>query len=153
MAKWSGKVFFPTASHANRSMAQGKYPRLPFDSWKPRHVQERMPVATVRLDGVLTMLEYGLRVMTEARLSSLAGVLQDELDRNEKRWVPVDVGRVQRGHDLIKVEQARRRARLNPAERLKNWMPAPPSGVSWSQEDAESLRSGWAVWVAQEETP
>lgn len=153
MAKWSGKVFFPTSSQANRSMAQGRYPRLPFDAWKPRPAQERVPVAAVRLDGVLTMIEYGLRVMTEARLRSLAGVLQDELDRNEKRWVPVDVGRIRCGRDLIEEEQCRRRARLNPAERLRNWMPAPPSGVSWSQEDAESLRSGWAVWATQEGTP
>lgn len=109
-------------------------------------------MAAVRLDGVLTMLEYGLRVMTEARLRSLAGVLQDELDRNGKRWVPVDVGRVQRGRDLIEEEQARRRARLNPAQRLRNWMPAAPSGVTWSQEDTESLRSGWAVWATPEET-
>ena len=129
-------------------MAYGRSPALPFEIWKPKPERQRVPVAKIRLEGVLVMLGYGARVMTDARLSSLRGVLQDELDRNTRRWIPLDVGSVQRGIKEIEEEQARRQARLNPAESLYRWWSDPESGSSWTREDAQSLRSGWEALVS-----
>lgn len=141
MAKWSGKVFFPTSSQASRSMAYGRYPTLPFDAWKPR--PERLSIDRARLDGVLVMLDYGLRVMSDSRLRSLAGVLQDELKRNEQRWVPLDVRSLERATQLIRQEKCRRQGLLNPAERLCHWFMPAPSMVTWTDQDADKLRSRW----------
>lgn len=152
MAKWSGKVFFPTSSQASRSMAYGRYPSLPLETWKSRPEQKRIPLHRARLDGVLVMLEYGLRVMSDSRLSSLMGILQDELDRNKQRWQPVDIGPVQRGADQIRQEQLRRQALLNPAEKLQLWFMPKQSDIAWTQQDAEKLRNEWENLIVEKET-
>ena len=151
MAKWSGKVFFPTSSQASRSMAYGRYPSLPFEAWKPRPERQRISIDRARLDGVLVMLDYGLRVMSDSRLSSLAGVLQDELDRNAQRWVPLDVRPFERAAQLIRQEQCRRHELLNPAERLRHWFMPTPTRTTWTQQDAEKLRTGWEDLLTEEE--
>ncbi|PTA66916.1 hypothetical protein [Deinococcus arcticus] len=151
MAKWSGKVFFPTMGQASRAMAYGRAPALPFEVWKPRPERQRVPVAKVRIEGVLVMLEYGVRVMTDARLSSLRGVLQDELERNAGRCIPQDCGAVQRGVERIKQEQRRRQSILNSSAALRRWALAPSSATNWTQEDAERLRSGWEAVVKDED--
>ncbi|MGM9319290.1 hypothetical protein [Deinococcus aquaticus] len=150
MAKWSGKVYFPTMGQASRAMAYGHSPALPFESWKPKPERQQLPTK-VRLDGVLVMLEYGVRVMTDARLHSLRGVLQDELDRNAGRWVPQDVKAVQRGVEQIALEQRRRQSILNPAAALQRWVNAPSSKTSWTQEDADRLRMDWENVVKDED--
>ena len=150
MAKWYGKVFFPTASQASRSMAYGYYPSPPFEVWKPRPERQRVPVNDARLDGILVMLEYGLRVMSDARHSSLVGILEDELDRNKQRWMPTDVRPVKRGADRIRQEQRRRQSLLNPAERLHHWFMPQQSGTPWTQQDAEKLRNEWEDLLSEE---
>jgi hypothetical protein len=132
-------------------MASGRFPSLPFEAWKPRPERPRISGAKVRLDGVLIMLGYGLRVMSDVRLSSLAGILQNELDQNEQRWVPHDVQPVQRGLEQINQERGRRRALLNPAERLHHWFVTPKTSPSWTRQDADNLRGGWETLVTQEE--
>ena len=150
MAKWSGKVFFPTSSQASRSMAYGRFPTLPFEVWKPRPEQQQIPTGKVRADGILIMLEYGLSIMSDIRLRSFAAILQDELDRNEQRWIPLNVQHVQRGADLIKEEQDRRQALLNRSECLENWFIPRKPGVVWTQREADSLRNGWEVLLTEE---
>jgi len=97
------------------------------------------------------MLEYGLRVMSDVRLSSLAGVLQNELDRNERRWVQLDVKSVRGGIEQVKQEQGRRGELLNPAGQLHTWFTRPKASSCWTQQDAESLRNDWEQLVTGDE--
>ena len=144
MAKWSGKVFFPTSSQASRAMASGRYPSLPFEYWKPRPERQRIPEARSRLDGVLVMLAYGLRVMSDTRLASLAGVLQNELDRNKERWVQLDVSKIRNAASQIECEQRRRESLLNGFEKLQDRFLLAKSTIDWTREDAAALRDNWA---------
>lgn len=150
MAKWSGKVYFVTSSQGNRNMAQGRYPHLPFDSWKPRPERQRITAAT-RLDGVLIMLDYGLRMMSDVRLTYLVSVLQDELDRNERRWVQLNVEALQNAVAQIKQEQVRRQTLLNPSDQFKAWFTPLLSNAFWTPDDAKNLRSQWEVLITDEE--
>ncbi|GGS05681.1 hypothetical protein GCM10008960_35220 [Deinococcus sedimenti] len=136
---------------ASRAMAYGRSPVLPFEVWKPKPERQRVPAAKVRLDGVLVMLEYGLRVMSDARLSSLGGVLRDELRRNGARWIPQDVKRVQRGAEQIELERRRREAALNDAAALKRWGHTSAAGAEWTQADADRLRAEWENVVSDED--
>jgi hypothetical protein len=149
MAKWSGKVYFPTMGQASRAMAYGRAPALPLEAWKPKPERQRLQAEQRRLEGVLVMLAYGVRVMTDARLHSLRGVLQDELDRNAGRWIPRDVTAAQRGAEQIDQERRRRQAALNPASRLRGWV---PTGVTeWTQDDADRLLRDWETLTTGED--
>ncbi|GAA5500647.1 hypothetical protein Dxin01_00371 [Deinococcus xinjiangensis] len=150
MAKWSGKVFFPTSSQASRTMAQGKYPRLPFEAWKPRPQRVSIPNDRTRLEGVLVMLKYGLRVMPDSRLASFAIMLQDELNRNDRRWVPLDVTAVLAGKQQVDAERRRREALINDGDCLAAWFRPAKSTRSWTQADAKTLREEWAALLSEE---
>ena len=131
-------------------MAQGRYPHLPFDSWKQRPERQRITAAT-RLDGVLIMLDYGLQMMSDVRLTYLVSVLQDELDRNERRWVQLNVEALQNAVAQIKQEQVRRQTLLNPSDQFNAWFTPLLSNAFWTPDDAKNLRSQWEVLITEEE--
>lgn len=151
MPKWSGRVFFPTSSAANRALAQGRYPRLPLEAYKRPDWGPRRDPHKEQLDGILLTLKYGLRHMPDRHLKLLEALLQDAEERNRQRWVPLPLGDVADSLRAIEGEWHRRQAMFNPQALLQQWPGGlhPPT-TRWTAQDGSALEDCWARFMKEQ---
>lgn len=152
MPKWSGRVFFPTSSAANRALAQGRYPRLPQEVWKRPDRGPRRDPHKEQLDGILLTLKYGLRHMPDRHLKLLEALLQDAEERNRQRWVPLPMSGVTNALRAIEGEWHRRQTMLNAQSLLEQWPRDlhPHSSTRWTAQDASTLEDHWAQFMEEQ---
>lgn len=152
MPRWSGRVFFPTSSAANRALAQGQYPRLPLEVWKRPERGPSRDLHREQLDGILVTLKYGLQHMPDGHLRLLEALLQDAGERNSMRWVPQPLNGVAEGLRSIEREWVRRQVMLNPEALLQRWPGGlhPRAPTAWTTEDASALERRWAQFMGEE---
>ncbi|PYE54075.1 hypothetical protein [Deinococcus yavapaiensis] len=151
MAKWSGKVFFPTASQANRALAYGIYPRASWhtDMSRPPDGKPRENPQLRRLDGVFLALDYGLYRLSDERLRALEAELRDTSERNVKRLVPLRPSEVIDALQRVRDERRRRRAPSNGERHLSRLPSALKPGGTWTPRDAAALTTRWAAFARE----
>lgn len=157
MAKWSGKVFFPTASQGNRALAYGHY--TPANTtWRasskltspPRQERKILDRQVERIQSLLLALQYGLFRLTLERLEQYQAELQQEHTRNQKRSMPIKPLEIQQALKHIQLEKTRRQTTsyntAQPQEMIQRGF--------WTVQNNQDLQHKWSLfrdrWEADE---